>query len=123
MFYYFNENEEKICCRLVNNNFYDMFAENAVYYNTLVDAFLAKNPELSTAYLYRFYGISETGAIMGRIISDEIEYEDYTGRYDRYPIDNPQQIFVFYKNELYTLSEAYKNGYITTNDIKIMYNN
>lgn len=123
LFYYFNENEEKICCRLVNNNFYDMFAENAVYYNTLVDAFLAKNPELSTAYLYRFYGISETGAIMGRIISDEIEYEDYTGRYDRYPIDNPQQIFVFYKNELYTLSEAYKNGYITTNDIKIMYNN
>lgn len=122
-FYYFNENDEKILCRLTNGDLYQMFDEFSVNYQLLVNAFLDQNPNLTSATVNKYFGTAENGAIMGLITSPEIEYTEspVTEWIDGTPIKDYFNVYVLYQNELYSVGTAFKNGIITKNDVKTIY--
>ncbi len=122
-FYYLNENEEKIFCRLTNGDFYQMFDKFSVNYQLLVDAFLAQNPELTSATVDKYFGTTESGAIMALITSPEIDNTEtaVTEWIDGTPIKNYFNVFVLYQNELYSVGTAFRDGIITKSDVKTIY--
>lgn len=122
-FYYYNGNEEQIYCHLTCGDFYQIFEEFSVTYQMLLDAFLSKNSELTTATVDKYFCTTESGAIIALITSPEIEYpeESTISWIDGTPIKNFSKVFVLYQNELYSIGTAYQNGIITKNDLKTIY--
>ena len=123
-FYYFNEQDEQIYCRLTHGNFYQMFDEFSIPYQILVNTFLEKHPELTTSTVDKYFGITETGAIMALISSPELQnfnQSDDMQWIDGTPIRNYSQVFVLYQNEFYSVGSAYRNGIITKNDVRTIY--
>ena len=123
IFYYLNENEEKIYCRLIQEDFYQMFDDFSVNYKLLINAFLAQNPNLTSATVDKYFGTTESGAIMALIRSPELDdtKNAVTEWIDGTPIKNYFNVFVFYQNELYSVGDAFRNGIITKNDVKTIY--
>lgn len=80
-----------------------------------------KNKNLESDYVYveKYYGEFPGGAIVAMIASGGYEdaiWEETVGEITiRYY--NGNRILVLYEGEFYTLTDAYNNGYITTEDL------
>lgn len=92
----------------------------------LIEAYILANPDIEGAWIDRYYGEYESGAIVAIIQSrndaeEKLNTEMVRGFAYTYPNESTK-ISVYYNSSFYTLMEAYKNGYLTDDDLEDIYN-
>ena len=96
------------------------------YEITLIEAYILANPNVESAWVDCYYGEYESGAIVSIIKSqndteEKLNTEMVRGFAYTYPNESTK-ISVYYNSSFYTLMEAYKNGYLTDDDLEDIYN-
>ena len=101
---------------------YEEYASQASDRTLLIQAYEEKYPKAGEATILRYCGTYESGAIVAMIAGYYENYDcalwtetvtDYDFNYS-----DANRIRVLYKNEFYTLAQAYENGYLTKENIK-----
>lgn len=91
----------------------------------LIESYILANPDVESAWVDRYYGEYESGAIVAiiqsrndaeeKLCTDKIHGFSFT-----YPNENTA-ISVYHNSSFYTLREAYKNGYLTDANLENIY--
>jgi hypothetical protein len=115
---HFSFNEK--CYELTNADF-DIILDSCAL---MKSAHEQKYSEVTEVGIACFYGVFENGAVVAYVYDDKANYlitwSEEVGEYTfNYPDGN--RIEVLYNGELYTLCEAYNNGYITDENLANIY--
>lgn len=97
---------------------YNGFVPNANYL-VLCEAYLRSNPDEDFVSVRHYYGEFESGAIVAMIDSGDYPDVCWEETIDGTTIcySDGNRITVLYEGEFYTLTDAYKNGYITQEEL------
>ncbi|MBQ4509424.1 MAG: hypothetical protein II984_01760 [Clostridia bacterium] len=91
----------------------------------LIEAYILANPDIEGAWIDRYYGEYESGAIVAIIQSRNdadqvITIENIQDLSFIYPTDNTI-ISVLYGSSFYSVTDAYNNGYLSNDDLVDIY--
>lgn len=91
----------------------------------LIEAYILANPDIEGAWIDRYYGEYESGAIVAIIQSRNdadqvVTLENVQDLSFIYPTDNTI-ISVLYGSSFYSVTDAYNNGYLSNDDLVDIY--
>ena len=110
------------CDVVIDFKTYDGFLPD-INYAVLIEAYWKKNLNAEYVFIIGYYGEFESGAIAA-MIEDGRGYDDalWQEKINDVVIQyyNGNRILVLYGDEFYTLTEAYNEGYITSEDLSVI---
>ena len=100
---------------------YEDYASQEYDRTLLIQAYEEKYPNAGKATILRYCGTYESGAIVAMLAGSDESFDcalwtETVADYD-FNYSDGNRIRVLYDNEFYTLTEAYKNGYLTKENI------
>ena len=92
----------------------------------LIEAYILANPHIEGAWVDRYYGEYESGAIVSIIKSrndaDQVITIESVQDFDFIYPNDVDIISVLYGSSFYSLKDAYNNGYLSKDDLEDIYN-
>ena len=117
-----------VYCVLVGKDLDELISEylegdlSEYYRNVLIEAFWKNNPDAEFASIRKYYGRFESGAIVAMIDSGDYDEALWQEFIDHVVIQytNGNRIIVLYNDEFYTLTEAYRQGFISAEELTVI---